>query len=152
MSLFERIHTVKVPEEFFEKNAPVTMLRFSQLNPKKMAKANLADTIEAMSRQNEIESSLSDTQRVAWDARQALPPDAESAKRAQERAEDPDEFDDFDQHTLIALAHVKHQAEGKEWTELTPAEIDDLVCMEWLAGEIYDVSKPKSAKAREKNS
>ena len=37
------------------------------------------------------------------------------------------------------------------WTELTTEQIDDLVCMEWLAGEIYDVSKPKSAKEREKN-
>ena len=151
MSLFKRVHTVTVPKEFLNIDDPVTTLRFSQLNPKKMGKASVADTIEALSRQNEIESSLTDSQRVAWDARQAQPQDAESAKLAAEAAEEPDTFDDFDQHTLIALAHVEHQDDGKEWTELTGAEIDDLVCMEWLAGEIYDVSKPKSAKEREKN-
>ena len=152
MSLFKRVHTVTVPKEFLQKGDPIITLRFSQLNPKKMGKANVADTIAALSRQNEIESSLTDTQRVAWDARQAQPQDAVSAERAQEAAEEPDTFDDFDQHTLIALAHVEHRDEDKEWTELTPAQIDELVCMEWLAGEIYDVSKPKSAKDREKNS
>ena len=35
--------------------------------------------------------------------------DAESIKRAQERAEEPDTFDDFDQQTLVELAHVEHQ-------------------------------------------
>ena len=38
-----------------------------------------------------------------------------------------------------------------DWAELTDEQIDDLLCLEWLAGEIYDVSKPKSAKEREKN-
>ena len=62
----------------------------------------------------------------------------------------PYTFDDFDQHTLVALAHVEHQpGAGTTWTELTSDEIDDLLCLEWLAGEIYDVSKPKSAKERE---
>ena len=75
----------------------------------------------------------------------------ESIKRAEERAEEPDNFDDFDQHTLVALAHVEHKTSaGSEWTELTSEEIDELLCLDWLAGEIYDVSKPKSAKARGK--
>ena len=151
MSLFKRVHTVTVPPEFMDKGEPSITLRFSQLNPKKMGKADLQDTIEALSRQNLIESSLTEKQRVAWDARQALPQDAEAAKRAAERADAPDAFDDFDQHKLIELAHVEHMVESK-WVELTNDQIDELLCMEWIAGEIYDVSKPKSAKAREKNS
>ena len=150
MSLFKRVHTVKVPEEFLDKSAPPHILHFLQLNPKKMGKANLNDTLSSIDRQNEIMAKLSDEQRQASLDRQRTT-DADSIKRAQERAEEPDTFDDFDQHTLIALAHVEHQVEST-WTELTSEEIDELVCMEWLAGEIYDVSKPKSAKEREKNS
>ena len=149
MSLFKRIHTVKVPEEFLGTGEKPITLRFSQLNPKKMGKANLQDTLGAIDRQNTIMAKLSDEQRKASLDRQKTT-DTESIKRAQERAEEPDKFDDFDQHTLIALAHVEHQVEGA-WTELTSDEIDELVCMDWLAGEIYDVSKPKSAEAREKN-
>lgn len=152
MSLFKKVHTVKVPQEFLEKGEPATSLRFSQLNPKKMGKANLTDTLSAIDRQNEIMAKLSDEQRKAALDRQRET-DPESDKRAQERAEEPDKFTDFDQTTLIALAHVEHQnREDSSWIELTPEEIDDLVCMEWLAGEIYDASKPKDAKAREKNS
>ena len=149
MSLFKRVHTVKVPEEFLGTGEKPITLRFSQLNPKKMGKANLQDTLGAIDRQNTIMAQLSDEQRKASLDRQRTQ-DSESIKRAQERAEKPDEFDDFDQHTLIALAHVEHQVEST-WAELTSDEIDDLVCMEWLAGEIYDVSRPKSAKEREKN-
>ena len=149
MSLFKKVHTVKVPAEFMDKGAPPITLRFSQLNPKKMGKANLQDTLGAIDRQNTIMAQLSDEQRKASLDRQRTQ-DPESTKRAQERAEKPDEFDDFDVHTLISLAHVEHQVAG-EWPELTSEEIDELVCMEWLAGEIYDVSKPKSAKEREKN-
>ena len=120
-----------------------------------MGKANLNDTLDAIDRQNTIMAKLSDEQRQASLDRQRTQ-DAESIKRAQERAEEPDKFDDFDQHTLVALAHVEHQEHksgaGLRWTELTSDEIDDLLCLDWLAGEIYDVSKPKSAKAREKNS
>ena len=47
---------------------------------------------------------------------------------------------------------MEHQPSAGKWVELTPEEIDDLLCLEWLAGEIYDVSKPKSAEAREKTS
>ena len=150
MSLFKRVHVVKVPPEFLDKDSPTTSLRFSQLNAKKMGKANLNDTLDAIDRQNTIMAALSDEQRQASLDRQRTQ-DAESIKRAQERAEEPDKFDDFDQHTLVALAHVEHQVQTK-WTELTSDEIDDLLCLDWLAGEIYDVSKPKSAKAREKNS
>ena len=155
MSLFKRVHVVTVPEEFLDQGAPKTQLRFSQLNSKKMAKANLKDTLEAIDRQNTIMAHLSEEQRQASLERQKTQ-DAESIKRAQERAEEPDKFEDFDQHTLVALAHVHHHkgANGSEagWIELTDAEIDDLLCLDWLAGEIYDVSKPKSAEAREKNS
>ena len=150
MSLFKRVHVVTVPPEFLDKDSPTTQLRFSQLNAKKMGKANLNDTLDAIDRQNTIMARLSDEQRQASLDRQRTQ-DAESIKRAQERAEEPDTFDDFDQHTLVALAHVEHQVQTK-WTELTSDEIDDLLCLDWLAGEIYDVSKPKSAKAREKNS
>ena len=152
MSLFKRVHSVEVPSEFLEKGEAAPTLRFSQLNTKKMAKANLNDTLDAIERQNTIMAALSEEQRQASLDRQKTP-DAESSKRAQERAEEPDDFDDFDQHTLVALAHVEHKAgPGPEWKELTSEEIDDLVCLDWLAGEIYDVSKPKSAKEREKNS
>ena len=122
-----------------------------------MAKANLADTLDAIERQNVIMGALSEEQRQASLDRQRTV-DSDSIKRAQERAEEPDAFDDFDQHTLVSLAHVEHKpapggsAAGETWVELTDEQIDDLVCLEWLAGQIYDVSKPKSAKAREKNS
>ena len=150
MSLFKRTHVVKVPAEFLEEGERETTLRFSQLNAKKMAKADLADTLDAIERQNVIMAKLSDEQRQASLDRQRTV-DPESIKRAQERAEEPDTFDAFDQHTLVSLAHVQHQVES-DWAELTSEQIDDLVCLEWLAGQIYDVSKPKSAKAREKNS
>ena len=152
MSLFKRVHTVTVPPEFLAESTPTTQLRFSQLNPKKMAKANLSDTLGAIDRSNTIMAQLSDEQRQASLDRQRTQ-DAESIKRAQERAEEPDTFDDFDQHTLVALAHVEHKTpQGQAWTELTSEEIDELLCLDWLAGQIYDVSKPKSATAREKNS
>ena len=150
MSLFKRIHTVTVPTEWLAEGTPTTQLRFSQLNPKKMAKANLSDTLGAIDRSNTIMAQLSDEQRQASLDRQRTQ-DAESIRLAQERAEEPDTFDDFDQHTLVALAHVEHLVE-RQWTELTSDEIDELLCLDWLAGEIYDVSKPTSAKAREKNS
>ena len=155
MSLFKRVHVVTVPPEFLEENAPKTQLRFSQLNAKKMGKANLNDTLDAIDRQNIIMAKLSDEQRQASLDRQRTQ-DADSIKRAQERAEEPDTFDDFDQHTLVALAHVEHLVKtdtgGGGWIELTPDQIDELLCLDWLAGQIYDVSKPKSAKDREKNS
>ena len=69
MSLFKRVHTVTVPAEFLDKGDPVTTLRFSQLNPKKMDKANLADTHAAFSRQKDIEAGLDEKQRAAWDAK-----------------------------------------------------------------------------------
>ena len=150
MSLFKKVHTVGVPAEFLDQGAPPITLRFSQLNPKKMGKANLTDTLSAIDRQNTIMAALSEEQRQASLDRQRTT-DPESVKRAQERAEEPDDFDDFDQCKMIALAHVEHKVEGN-WIELTDDEIADLVCMEWLAGQIYDVSKPKSAQAREKNS
>ena len=161
MSLFKRVHVVTVPPEFLDKDAPKTQLRFSQLNAKKMGKANLNDTLDAIDRQNTIMEALSEEQRQASLDRQRTQ-DAESIKRAQERAEEPDTFDDFDQHTLVSLAHVHHKPDHDPltgpppsidtWVELTSDEINDLLCLDWLAGEIYDVSKPKSAKAREKNS
>ena len=150
MSLFKRIHTVKVPAEFLDKGDPITTLQFSQLNPKKMDKANLAHILAAFNRQDEMEAGLNEKQRAAWDERLAQPsqpPDKESTKSPQE----PDTFDSFDDHKLIELAHVNYKV-GSKWVEFTNEQIDDLLCMEWLAGKIYDVSKPISAKAREKNS
>ena len=107
MSLFKRTHVVKVPAEFLDEGEPETSLRFSQLNAKKMAKANLADTLDAIDRQNVIMAKLSEEQRQASLDRQRTI-DPESIKRAQESAEEPDKFDDFDQHTLVSLAHVQH--------------------------------------------
>ena len=91
MSLFKRLHTVTVPQEFLEKGDPATTLRFSQLNPKKMGKANLTDTLSAIDRGNEIMAKLSDEQRQASLDRQRSV-DPESAKRAQDRADEPDTF------------------------------------------------------------
>ena len=150
MSLFSKPHVVTVPSEFLADGDPPTQLRFKQLNSGKMAKANDSDTLVSIDRQNTIMARLSDEQRQASLDRQRTQ-DPESIKRAQERAEAPDAFDDFDQRKLIELAHVEHQVDGK-WTEITSDQIDELVCLDWLAGEIYDVSKPKSAQAREKNS
>ena len=78
MSLFKRVHVVTVPPEFLDVDDPKTQLRFSQLNAKKMAKADL----------NEIMEALSDEQRQASLDRQRTT-DAESTKRAQKRAEEP---------------------------------------------------------------
>ena len=150
MSLFKRVHVVTVPPEFLDEGEPPIKLRFSQLNAKKMAKANLADTLDAIDRQNTIMKALSEEQRQASLERQKTQDD-ESIKRAQARADEPDTFDDFDQTTLVKLAHVQHRI-GDDWIEFTDEQIDDLLCLDWLAGQIYDVSKPKSAKAREKNS
>ena len=150
MSLFSKPRVVTVPPEFLADDDPPTQLRFKQLNSGKMAKANDSDTLNSIDRQNAVMARLSDDQRQASLDRQRTQ-DAESMKRAQDRAEEPDKFEDYDQHKLIALAHVEHQVDQK-WTELTSDEIDELVCLDWLAGQIYDVSKPKSAKAREKNS
>ena len=150
MSLFKRTHVVTVPDEYLDDTDSPIQLRFCQLNAKKMAKANLADTLDAISRQNEIMEALSEEQRQASLDRQRTQ-DSESIKRAQERAEEPDTFDDFDQCTLVALAHVQHRV-GDDWVELKTEEIEDLLCLEWLAGQIYDMSKPKGSKEREKNS
>ena len=150
MSIFSKPHVVTVPPEFLADNDPPTQLRFHQLNSGKMAKANDNDTLIAIDRQNTIMARLSDEQRQASLDRQRNQ-DAESIKHARDRAEEPDSFEDFDQHKLVELAHVEHKVDGK-WTELTNDQIDELVCLDWLAGQIYDASKLKSAKAREKNS
>ena len=150
MSLFKRVHTVSVPKEFLEEGEAAITLRFSQLNSKKMAKANLSDTLDAIERQNIIMDALSDAQREASIDRQKNP-DPEATKRAQERAEEPDDFDDFDQPTLVALAHVHHKpSAAEEWTEFTSEQIDELVCLDWLAGQIYDVSLSRKAPRRGK--
>ena len=84
MSLFKKVHTVKVPAEYLDKGATPIQLRFNQLNPKKMGKANLADTLGAIDRQNTIMAKLSDEQRKASLDRQSKTQDSESIKRAQE--------------------------------------------------------------------
>ena len=153
MSLFKRLHLRTVPSEFLSEGDQGIHLRFSQLNAKKMAKAKQKQTLEMIEEGNAIAAAVSEEARKASIAMMG-PRDSESSKkRAQEKEEEPDTFDDFDQHTLVALAHVEHKTiEGEKWVELTSEQIDDLLCLEWLAGQIYDVSKPKSAKAREKNS
>ena len=150
MSLFRKFHVVTVPPEFLDEGAPPTQLRFSQLNSGKMARANESDTLKAIERSNTIMSALSEEQRQVSIDRQRTT-DAESIKRAEERAEEPDTFDDFDENKLCQLARVEHKQDSK-WVELTAEQIDDLVCLEWIAGEIYDVSKPSSANEREGNS
>ena len=150
MSLFNKPHVVTVPPEYLADDDPPIQLRFKQLNSGKMAKANQADTLASISRQNEIMLALSEDQRKAsLDRQRTL--DSKSIERAQERAAEPDTFDDFDNHKLVALAQVRYR-EGDDWKVLTDEEIDELLCLDWLAGQIYDVSKPKSAKAREGNS
>ena len=72
MSLFKRVHTVSVPKEFLEEGEAAITLRFSQLNSKKMAKANLSDTLDAIERQNIIMDALSDAQREASLDRQKI--------------------------------------------------------------------------------
>ena len=100
MSLFKRVHSVTVPIEFLEEGDPATTLRFLQLNAKKMAKANLQDTLSAIEQQNKIMDALTDEQRKVSLDRQKTQ-DAESIKRAQDRADEPDSFNDFDQHTMV---------------------------------------------------
>ena len=151
MSLFKRVHVVTVPKEFLEEGDSETQLRFSQLTPGKMARANMNDTLYALDRQNQIMAALDDgpASGSARSAESAGPRIYEAYPGSV--AEDPDTFDDFDQPTLVKLAHVEYQKASK-WTEFTEKEIDELLCLDWLAGEIYDRSKPKSAKEREKNS
>ena len=145
MSLFRRVHIRTVPSEFLDPGSQPIQLRFCQLNAKKMAKADLADTLAAIEQLNQIMASMSDKDRAV-----ALDRQKHAALKAQDTAA-PNTFADYDNTTLIALAHVERRADdGSEWIELTTTEIDDLLCAEWLAGEIYDVSKPKSGEAREK--
>ena len=148
MSLFRRVHIRTVPSEFLDPGSQPIQLRFCQLNAKKMAKADLADTLAAIEQLNQIMASMSDEDRARALDRQ----EARRVESPQDTAA-PNTFADYDNTTLIALAHVERRADdGSEWIELTTTEIDDLLCAEWLAGEIYDVSKPKSDEAREKNS
>ena len=123
---------------------------FRSSTPRRWRRRLSNDTLDAIDRQNTIMAKLSDEQRQSALDRQRTP-DPESTKRAQEKAEEPETFDDFDQQTLVELAHVEHKT-GQTWTEFTSEQIDELPFLEWLAGEIYDSGKPKSAKAREKNS
>ena len=145
MSLFKRVHTVKVPPELLDEGAPAISLSFSQLNSKKMAKAKLSQTLESIKQGNVILELISDKARTTQQS--------EAREDAKQKAEEPDTFDKFDQHTLVALAHVAYMTDDEKegWVKLKDEEIDDLLCLDWLAGEIFDVSKPKSAKAREKN-
>ena len=139
MSLFRRVHIRTVPSEFLDPGSQPIQLRFCQLNAKKMAKADLADTLAAIEQLNQIMASMSDKDRAG-----ALDRQKHAALKAQDTAA-PNTFADYDNTTLIALAHVERRADdGSEWIELTTTEIDDLLCAEWRAGEIYDVSKPKS--------
>ena len=137
MSLFRRVHIRTVPSEFLDPGSQPIQLRFCQLNAKKMAKADLADTLAAIEQLNQIMASMSDKDRAG-----ALDRQKHAALKAQDTAA-PNTFADYDNTTLIALAHVERRADdGSEWIELTTTEIDDLLCAEWRAGEIYDVSKP----------
>ena len=142
MSLFDKPHIVTVPKEYLADDDPTYNLSFKQLNSKKMAKAKLSQTLESIKQGNVILELISDKARTTQQS--------EAREDAKQKAEELDTFDKFDQHTLVALAHVRYR-EGDDWKVLTDEEIDDLLCLDWLAGQIYDVSKPKSAKAREKN-
>ena len=144
MSLFRRVHIRTVPPEFLDPGCPPIQLRFCQLNAKKMEKADLEDTIKAIEKLKAIMERLSEEARAAAIARQAEAPSA---------AVKPNTFDDYDNDTMLVLAHVERRTDDSSgWVELTPEELDDLSCAEWLAGEIYDVSRSKSAEARGKNS
>ena len=128
MSLFKKVHRVTVPAEYLDKGTAPIELRFSQLNAKKMGKANLNDTLDAIDRQNTIMAKLSDEQRQASLDRQRTHrcrvDQAGAGKAPRKRIP----FDDFDQHTLIALAHVEHQAEPRRGVVRTHArpDIDEL--------------------------
>ena len=98
MSLFKKVHSVTVPTAYLDKGVAPIELRFSQLNPGKMAKANQRDTLKSIGWQNEIMAELSDEQRQASLDRQREKGDPEEIKRREEKAGEPDEFDDFDQN------------------------------------------------------
>ena len=121
MSLFRRVHIRTVPSEFLDPGSQPIQLRFCQLNAKKMAKADLADTLAAIEQSNQIMASMSDKDRAV-----ALDRQKHAALKAQDTAA-PNTFADYDNTTLIALAHVERRADdGSEWIELTITEIDDL--------------------------
>ena len=121
MSLFRRVHIRTVPSEFLDPGSQPIQLRFCQLNAKKMAKADLADTLAAIEQLNQIMASMSDEDRAVALDRQ----EARRVESPQDTAA-PNTFADYDNTTLIALAHVERRADdGSEWIELTTTEIDD---------------------------
>ena len=146
--LFKRYHIVVVPPQFLPDGAPKVQLRFCQLNKRKMAKAEQANTFELIEAANKISEQLSQETRDAQIRRQENRPFSDAEADA---PEDVNAFDDYSSRTLIELAHVEHVVDS-EWKELEKEEIEDLICDEWLAGSIYDVSRPSSAKEREGNS
>ena len=92
MSLFKKIHTVKVPAEYQEKSAPPITLRFNQLNPKKMGKADLSrhpQRHRPAERRSWRRSPTSSVRRHSTGSGRQTP---SRSKRAQERAEEPDEL------------------------------------------------------------
>ena len=147
-TIFKRYHVREVPVEFLPDGAPKVKLRFCQLNKRKMAQAERDEIFEAIEAAELISSQLSQESRDAQIRRQEKAPFPEAKPDAKP---DANTFDDYSDRTLIKLAHVEHHG-GDGWVELTDNEIDELICDEWLAGQIYDVSRPSSAKEREGNS
>lgn len=146
--LFKNYHLREVPARFLPEGATKVRLRFCQLNKRKMAKAEQNHTYEVISNAQRVSGLVSQEAREAQIRRQENAPFPEPDADAKP---DVNTFDDYADMTLIMLAHVEHH-DGNVWVELTEEEIEELVCDDWLAGEIYDASRPSSAKEREKNS
>ena len=89
MSLFRRVHIRTVPSEFLDPGSQPIQLRFCQLNAKKMAKADLADTLAAIEQLNQIMASMSDKDRAV-----ALDRQKHAALKAQDTAA-PNTFADY---------------------------------------------------------
>ena len=113
MSLFKRTHVVKVPAEFLDEGesdpSPSAFLSSTQRRWRRRTSPTPSTPSNGRTRSW---VKLSEEQRQASLDRQRTV-DSDSIKRAQERAEEPDTFDDFDQHTLVSLAHVQHQVESR---------------------------------------
>ena len=109
MSLFKKVHRVKVPAEYLDKGEAPIELRFSQLNARQDGEGKPEGYPEG-DRVAERRSwrKLSEEQRKAsLDRQRDKGRFLSQVKRAsRKKPRHPTTFDDFDQHTLVTLAHV----------------------------------------------
>ena len=158
MSLFkDNLLIREIPKRFLAEGE-TGRVRFKRLNSEKLRRANEAQTFAMLDQAEAIRTHLSK------DARALSEKYAESdavakakAEAVQPRGRKPEvakeTFSDFHNPKLVELAHPEFSVNAGSWTELGSDDlIEDLPCLDWLAGEIYDESRSDDEEAREKNS